>query len=63
LISNLLPGEKVLRYEADEGSLRSRPRPSIRAQTRIYDLAMQSYRSPLSSFYILKRAVRSPALE
>jgi len=31
LISNLLPGEKVLRYEADEGSLGSKPRLSTRA--------------------------------
>jgi len=28
LISNLLPGEKVLRYEADEGSLESKSRLS-----------------------------------
>jgi hypothetical protein len=46
LISNLLPGEKVLRYEADEGFLSLKPRLSMRPKmfvkkTRTHGIALQ----------------------
>jgi hypothetical protein len=44
LISNLLPGEKVLRYEADERSLGFQPAPqNVCQKTRNYGIAAQRH--------------------